>query len=211
MGPGGFHIFQGTVQRLPSEVHDYVFSDINIDQASKVHGCLNDEFSEIWWFYPSADSTENNRYVIWNYVENHWSIGNLERLAWVQAGVFRKPIAIDASGNLYQHESGWTADGLPLNGSRYAESGSVAIAAGDQVATVLQMTPDERSLGDTQVRFNTRFYPNGAETAYGPYTLSALTDMRFQAREISVKIEGVSDSDWRIGLPRFDVVAGGRR
>jgi hypothetical protein len=211
MGPGGFYIFQGTVQSLPSDVRDYVFSDINLDQASKTHAALNDKFNEIWWFYPSADSTEIDRYVIWNYVENHWSIGELSRLAWEASGVFRQPLAVDASGNLYQHETGWTADGAPLNGSRYAESGSVSLGVVDQVASLMQMIPDERSLGDTQVRFNTRFYPNGGETAYGPYTLSALTDLRFQAREISARIEGVSDSDWRIGLPRFDVVAGGRR
>ena len=211
MGPGGFYYFDGTVRSLPSDVHDYVYSDINNDQGAKIHAALLEEFSEIWWFYPSANSSEIDRYVIWNYQEGHWAIGELERTAWASAGVYRKPIAIDADASLYQHETGWTADGVALNGTRYAESGAVSIETGDQVATVRQMVPDERTSGQTRVSFKTRLFPNGAETVYGPYTLSELTDMRFQSRQVSVKIEGVADADWRIGLPRFDIVPGGRR
>jgi hypothetical protein len=66
-------------------------------------------------------------------------------------------------------------------------------------------------LGQTRCTFHCRFRPNGPETQFGPYTMAALTDMRFQARQIAVRVEGVADADWRIGLPRFDVVEGGRR
>jgi len=76
---------------------------------------------------------------------------------------------------------------------------------------VRQMLPDERTLGDTRVKFKGRFSPNGPESVHGPYPLSAYTDLRFQARQVSVRIEGVADADWRVGLPRFDVVPGGKR
>jgi hypothetical protein len=211
MGPGGFYYYDGTVRSLPSDVQDYVFSDINLDQGAKIHAALLEEFNEVWWFYPSASSDEIDRYVIWNYQENHWAIGNLERTAWMSAGVYRKPLAMDASASLYQHETGWTADGSPLTVQRYAESGAISIETGDRVATVRQMVPDERTSGQTRVTFKTRFFPNGSELVYGPYTLSELTDMRFQSRQIAVKVEGAADADWRIGMPRFDLVPGGRR
>ena len=211
MGPSGFHLFDGTVRPLPSDVHDHVFSDINAAQGSKIVAARNDRFGEIWWFYPSANSLEVDRYVIWNYRESHWSMGTLPRTAWVPAGVFDAPIAATAGGQLLQHETGWTASGDPLTNQRWAESGAVSIGAGESTAVVRQMVPDERSLGQTRVRFKTRFFPSGPLVEYGPYPLSARTDLRFNARQVEVRIEGVADADWRIGLPRFDILEGGRR
>lgn len=211
MGQGGFFIYDGAVRDLPSDVYDYVFSDINKIQRSKIFGGLNNDFSEIWWFYASAASTEIDRYVIWNYAEHVWSVGELARTSWAPTGVFNTPLLMSVDGTLYEHESGWTNNGTAIGSDRYAESGALSIAEGDSVMSVLKMLPDERSAGDTRVRFKTRFAPNGSETLYGPYSLSAFTDMRFQARQVSLLVEGVEDDDWRIGLPRFDVVEGGRR
>ena len=93
MGQKGFFTFDGnTVRELPCEVHDYVFDDINVNQQSKIWGFSNTEFSEVWWFYPSSDSLEINRYVAIDLLENHWLIGNLSRTAGVSRGVFRTPI-----------------------------------------------------------------------------------------------------------------------
>ena len=211
MGPNGFHVFDGVVRPLPSDVHDYVYSDLNAAQASKITAGRNDEFGEIWWFYPSGASLENDRYVVWNYREGHWSIGDLSRTAWESAGVFEVPIAATPAGLLLQHETGWTANGTPLTTQRWAESGAVSIAEGEMTAVVRQMIPDERTLGQTRVKFKTQFYPSGPTIEYGPYSLSARTDLRFNSRQIEVRIEGVADDDWRIGLPRFDLIEGGRR
>ena len=211
MGPGGWHIYDGMVRDLPSEVYDYVYSDINLTQRSKIHAGINSDFNEIWWFYVSSDATEIDRYVIWNYVEQVWCAGELPRTSWAPIGVFTTPLLMGADGHLYEHETGWTADGTPIGSSRWAESGALSIAQGDQVMTVLRMLPDERTLGDTRVKFKTRFAPNASETVHGPYPMSAFVDMRFQARQVAVRVEGVADDDWRIGLPRFDVQPGGRR
>ena len=211
MGVGGFFIYDGVLRELPSEVYDYVYSDINLDQRSKFHAGLNSDFSEAWWFYCSAASNEIDRYVIWNYGEQNWSVGELPRTSWAPIGVFNKPLLVGVDGHLYEHETGWTANGTAIGAGRYIESGALSIAEGDRVMVVLKMLPDERTLGDTRVTFKTRFAPNDAETAFGPYPLSAFTDLRFQARQVSLRVEGVADDDWRIGLPRFDVVEGGRR
>ncbi len=67
MGAEEFYAYGGTVQRLPCSVRDYVFTDINDGQLEQVTAASNTAFSEVWWFYPSASSTENDRYVVYNY------------------------------------------------------------------------------------------------------------------------------------------------
>tara|TARA_A100001201_G_scaffold143000_1_gene142924 strand:+ start:3677 stop:5503 length:1827 start_codon:yes stop_codon:yes gene_type:complete len=93
MGQKGFFTFDGnSVKELPCEVHDYVFDDINVNQQSKIWALSNTEFSEVWWFYPSANSLEIDRYVAIDLLENHWLIGNLSRTGGVSRGVFRTSI-----------------------------------------------------------------------------------------------------------------------
>lgn len=93
MGQKGFFTFDGnTVREIPCEVHDYVFDDLNVNQQSKIWAFSNTEFSEVWWFYPSSNSLEIDRYVAFDLLENHWLIGNLSRTGGVPRGVFRTPI-----------------------------------------------------------------------------------------------------------------------
>ena len=93
MGQKGFFTFDGnSLKELPCEVHDYVFDDINVNQQSKIWALSNTEFSEVWWFYPSANSLEIDRYVAIDLLENHWLIGNLSRTGGVSRGVFRTSI-----------------------------------------------------------------------------------------------------------------------
>ena len=78
MGQRGFYMFDGnSVNELPCEVHDYVFSDMNTAQQSKIWAFNNGQFGEVWWFYCSGDSLEIDRYVAFDYKEQHWLIGSL--------------------------------------------------------------------------------------------------------------------------------------
>lgn len=211
MGAESFFTFDGAIKDIPCTVRDYVFGDINRQQISKVYAGINSKFSEIWWFYPSASSTENDRYVTYNYREAHWSIGTLTRTAWTSGGIFSNPLAASSNGYVYAHESGWTADGTALTTQRYAESGAVEIQQGEQVAVVRQMLPDERTQGQTRVVFKTRFTPEGSESSHGPYSMTPYTDVRFTGRQVAMRIEGNSDADWRVGIPRLEMTAGGKR
>ena len=81
------------LKNFPCEVHDYIYDDINVNQQSKIWAFSNTEFSEVWWFYPSANSLEIDRYVAYDLLENHWLIGNLSRTGGVSRGVFfRTPV-----------------------------------------------------------------------------------------------------------------------
>ena len=83
MGQGDFYVFDGySVNVLPNNtVKRYVFDNINEDQMYKCFAFANVQFSEIWWFYPANNSFECHNYVIYNYKEQHWSIGTMSRSA----------------------------------------------------------------------------------------------------------------------------------
>lgn len=209
MGVNSFYTYTGgSVQEVPCDVSDYVFNDINKAQVSKAFGVSNSMFGEIWWFYPSGGSTENDRYVVLNYVEGTWYIGELDRTAGSDRGAFRQPIWAKASDKkIYEHEIGLEYDDL----TPFAESGPFRIAAGDTVMSAVEMLPDEKTQGDVNATFKTRFYPNGTEREYGPFNMSNPTSLRFTGRQIRLRVEGQRYTDWRVGINRLDVIEGGRR
>ena len=208
MGKKGFYTFNGsTATEIACEVADYVFDDLNPSQVSKVYAVHNSQFGEIWWFYPSASANENDRYVTFDYKEGHWATGVIDRTAGVDQGIFVNPIWSDASGNLYNQETGYTHGSV----KPYAESGSISLGNGDTIMKVSKLIPDERTQGQVEVTFKTRFHPNDSETSHGAYTLSNPTDVRFTGRQVRVKIQGTANDNWRSGIMRIDAVPGGRR
>ena len=208
MGKRGFHIYSGgAVQDIPCEVSDYIFGDISGAQSSKVYGVSNQQFNEIWWFYPSGASNENDRYVVFNYAERHWSIGALSRTAGVDSGVFRNPIWIDASGVSHDHETGLAKNGADV----FAESGPISLGAGDNVMAATMLIPDEKTQGDVSATFKTRFHPNDTLRSYGPYSMANPTSVRFTGRQVQMRVDGARLADWRVGVMRLDAKPGGLR
>ena len=209
MGSRSFYTYSGgAVSEVNCEVADYVFSDINHSQISKVAAVSNANFGEIWWFYPSGNSNENNRYVTFNYNDNTWAIGVMARTSGVDAGVYRQPIIASAlNKKLYEHEIGFNYDG----GEPFAESGPISIGNGDNVMAVTQMIPDEKTQGDVDATFKTRFYPNDVERTYGPFNMANPVSLRFTGRQVRIRVEGVNADDWRVGINRLEVKQGGRR
>jgi hypothetical protein len=207
MGNGSFFAYAGgAVQEVPCEVVDYVFSDISSTRRSHIWAVSNAQHSEVWWFYPSSGATECNRYVSYNYLERHWSIGTLSRTTGVDRGVFVTPIWIDATGQAYNQETGTAYHGDSI----FAESGPISIGVGDNVAVCTMLIPDEKTQGQVTATFKTRFYPNDVERSYGPFTMANPTDVRFTGRQIRMRINGTA-TDWRVGVPRLDMKAGGLR
>ena len=207
MSKAGFWIYDGYVKPLPSDVSDYVFGNMNFNQASKVYAVHNSKFGEIWWYYPSSSSNENDSYVTFNYRENSWNIGILARTAGTDAGVFVNPLMVSSDGYIYEHEVGFSYDGASV----YAESGPVQLGNGDNIMSVRQVVPDEQTLGEAVVSFKTRNYPTGTQSTFGPYTAANPTDVRFAARQVNMKVTGAVLADWRVGIFRLDAVPSGKR
>ena len=208
MGQRGFYMFDGnSVNELPCEVHDYVFSDMNTAQQSKTWAFNNGQFGEVWWFYCSGDSLEIDRYVAFDYKEQHWLIGNLDRTSGVQRGVFKYPFMTTAASDLKEHEVGLNVDGERI----FAETGPISIGSGDKVMSVTQLIPDEQSQGDVDVSFKTRFHPNDVERTYGPYDPNNPTSVRFSGRQMRMLVEGDRLAHWKVGTMRVDAKPMGRR
>ena len=207
MSKAGFWIYDGYVKPLPSDVSDYVFDNLNFNQASKIYAVHNSKYGEIWWYYPSNGSTENDSYVTFNYRENHWSIGLLARTAGADSGVFANPLMVSTDGFVYEHEVGFAYD----SASVYAESGPVQLGNGDNIMSVRQVVPDEQTLGEAVVSFKTRNYPTGTQSTFGPYTAANPTSVRFSGRQVNMRVTGNTLADWRIGVMRLEAIPAGKR
>ncbi len=207
MGNGSFYAYSGgQVQEVPSDVVDYVFTNMNSSYRSHIWAVANAQNSEIWWHYPSSGAMECDSYVSFNYLERHWSIGSIDRTTGVDRGVFATPIWADATGQAYNHETGTAYGGADM----YAESGPISLGAGDNVAVCTMMIPDEKTQGEVTATFKTRFHPNDTEREYGPYSMANPTDVRFTGRQIRMRVDGTA-ADWRVGVMRLDMKPGGLR
>mgnify|MGYP003150475724 FL=1 len=224
----GFYFYNGSVNPLPSSVHYYVFNNINITQAYKVFGFLNKAFDEVGWFYPSSSSTEIDRYVIYNYVDNTWSIGQLTRHAWLDEGIEDYPRATgtDTSNYLYKQETGYDADGSPMD-NVYIESSSLDIEEGEQFSFVNRIIPDIKFTGSNSnaamnVVLKKRNWPaESLSTSSTTSITSSTTRINTRARGRQVVLRFESDDDntaglrqglgFRVGATRMDIKMNGRR
>ena len=150
MGTDKFYIYSGRVDTLPCTLRQYVFQDINLDQSTKFFGGSNTQFNEVVWFYCSRNATEVDRYVVYNYSENIWYYGQLERTAWMDSGSVDYPIAVD-NGWLYFHEDG-VDDGQPLGApplplEAYIQSADIDISDGENFMLLRRILPDVNFTG----------------------------------------------------------------
>jgi hypothetical protein len=206
-----FYAYNGVVQNIPCDIEDWVESEFNKVKQTEVYCGTLAEQSEVWWFFPANDG--ETKYAVWNYKQNIWYIGELDRTAWLDRGVWGHPVAVSSDGYLYLQENGNTDSGVTRAASIYAKAGYMEIGSGDNIMDVLQILPDEQTSGNVNVTIKTRFVPNGTEYTYGPYTVRSdgYTDTRAAGRQASITIQAVDDADWRVGTYRADVKASGAR
>jgi hypothetical protein len=56
MGADKFYMYSGRVETLPCSLRQYIFADINKDQAYQVFAGGNEGYNDVWWFYCSTNS-----------------------------------------------------------------------------------------------------------------------------------------------------------
>lgn len=210
MGGSGFYTYDGgTVREIACPVHSFIFPELDDEDTTHcIFAVHNPQFSEVWWFFPESGETTNNRYVIFNYRDGHWSIGSLSRTAGI-SGDGDNPVVLINNREAYQHEA---AGGSRGGASVYAETAPVMLADGERVMHVTEWIPDEKTQGDVAVTFKTRFHPNGTETSHGPYDPANPASVRFTGRQLRMRVaEDVADADWRFGIQRLRVKQGGLR
>jgi len=231
MGMEEFYVFTGQVQKLPCSVKSFVFNDINNFQREKIVAGVNSSFSEIWWFYPSKSSSDNDRYVVYNYQEQVWYYGTLDRTAWLDRGINNDPIAAGSNGFLYLHEVGYD-DGstAPVTAiDAFVESSQMSLGDGNSYVFMRRVLPDLTFDGSTATSpsanfiFQTRNFPGGnyLQSSTSAVTRSAIapveqfTDqvhLRLRGRSFALKIQSTgTGTSWRLGTPRVDIRPDGRQ
>ena len=231
MGQDKFYVYNGQVQTLPTTLRQYVYEDLNFNQVDQIVAGTNEGFTEIWWFYPSRTSNWNDRYVIYNHLENAWYYGSMVRTAWLDTALRGNPVATstleDAStGHLYEHETGVNDDTLPMDS--FIQSADFDLGDGEQFMLTRRILPDVNFTNSTAAapeitmtirpkRFSGSPYTNDAtdsqrviETSVDQYTGQVF--VRARGRQMAFKVS--SDDlgvQWQLGSVRLDVRQDGKR
>jgi len=221
----GFYVYRGAVQRLPCSVLDYVFSNLQFDQRFKIYATTNPDDSEVTWYYPvGSASADITNYVTYNYLEDNWSIGTLDRGAYIHAPTKEHPVAasndvVNVNSNyLYTHEFGHSADGEPLNA--FVASGGIGLGDGESFMAVRRVIPDFTFRGttaavDLSLEVRGKDFPLNTETVLATAQIDSTTGqyhLRARSREIIIKINtDGADYGWTLGDLRFDIRTDGKR
>lgn len=238
MGQDKFYAYTGRVETLPCTLRNHVFQNLNTGQADQIICGTNEQWNEVWWFYPTADSDYNNAYVVYNHLERIWYYGTIDRTAWLDTPLRPYPQAANTSiqlvdglpitgdGILYEQENGVDADGAPM--VSYIQSSDFDLDDGDNFILTNRIVPDIGFEGSTaaapevSLELRHRNFPGSAlqsETADNVKVIrTSVTNytpqvfVRARARQMALKIQSENlGVQWQLGSPRLDGRSDGRR
>ena len=232
MSDGQFFRYAGAVQEIPCSILNHVFDDINKVQYAQVYAAQNSNFSEVIWYYCSSSASQNDRYVIYNYLENSWYYGTMDRSTYQDNGVELNPLATEYFPNsnististingltvgrsiIYAQESGVDADGAALQA--FIQSGDGDIADGETFSFINKVIPDfQNQTGNAVLTLSVKDYPNDTATVGETLTVSNTTgflNTRIRGRQSNIKIENTAVGDnWRFGTLRVNIKQDGKR
>lgn len=241
MGVDKFYSYSGRVETLPCDLRQFVFTDentkVNQNQAQQVLCGTNEGFNEVWWFYPSGDSTVINTYVVYNYIERVWYYGFLGRTAWLDSGLVPNPIGATYSNNLVNHEVGVNDNTLatPQPIEAYISSAEFDIDDGYKVGFVWRVLPDVTFRGSTSsnpsVTMTLKPMQNSGSGYNDPESVGGIStapvvrtatipieaftgqiNTRVRGRQLVMEVRSTDlDVQWQLGSPRLDIRPDGRR
>jgi hypothetical protein len=237
MGVDKFYMYSGRVETLPCSLWQYIFEDVNRDQAFQVFCGGNESYNEVWWFYCSNGSNAINKYVIYNYLERTWAYGTMARTAWLDSGIRQYPMAADYNSRMLFHESAVddVSGTTPVPINAYIQSSDFDIGDGHNFGFVWRILPDINFNGsnvnnpyvtmrvkprqNSGAPYGTADNPeviSGDNFSTAPvYNVQEFTGQvytRLRGRQLAFRIE--SDSlgvAWQLGSPRIDIRNDGRR
>jgi hypothetical protein len=234
MGQDKFYAYTGRVETLPCTLRNHVFSNINFDQSDQIVCGTNEQWNEVWWFYPTADSDYNNAYVIYNHLEQIWYYGSIDRTAWLDTPLRHFPQAantpivngVAGSGYVYSHEDGLNDDAIAMDS--YIQSSPFDIGDGDNFMLIRRIIPDvgfdtsTATSPEATLTVIPRNFPGGSaqsdaadsqrviQTTANQYTDQVF--MRARARQMAFKIRSTAlGVQWQLGAPRLDARQDGSR
>ena len=241
MGVDKFYKYDGRIQTLRCDLRQYIYNDINLDQADQFFASTNEGFNEVWFFYCSSGSTAIDRYVVYNYAEDIWFYGTMARSAWLDSGLRNYPMAATYINNVVYHEYGIDDNSTPVTTAINAviETAEFDIDDGDHFGFVWRILPDITF--STSVPSPTGVAPqvtmtlipmqnsgsgynvpqSVGSTSYATIQRIATAPIeeftgqvyvRVRGRQMILKIESNQiGTQWQLGSPRIDIKQDGRR
>lgn len=236
MGVDKFYKYDGRVQTMRCDLRRSIFSNFDPARGDEVVCGTNEAFNEVWWFYPVIGQTDVNNYAVYNYGEDTWYPGTLNRTAWLDSALRGVPLGA-WQDRIVQHETGFddAATATPAPIASYIESADVDISDGEQAAFVWRLLPDVTFEGSTagapriDMTLRPRAAPGsgyrappsvgGTDTAAvvrsATVPVEAFTEqvnIRVRGRQISIRIDSTDlGVAWQLGTPRVDMRTDGRR
>ena len=230
MGTDKFYYYSGRVDTLPCTLRNHVFENLNFNQMDQIVSGTNEQWNEVWWAYPTANSQTNDAYVIYNHFDKIWYYGSINRTAWNDSPLRPYPQAVggaDGSQYIYNHELGVDDDLLPMES--YIQSSDFDIVDGEQFLLIKRIIPDIEFSGSNTITNPTpsvlltmkpRNFPGSAyatspaknviETSVDVYTNQVF--LRARARQMGFKINSSDIGvQWQLGSPRLDGRPDGKR
>ena len=239
MGTDKFYSYDGRVNTLSCDLRKYIYQDINLTQNQQCFASTNEGFNEVWFFYCSANSTSIDRYVVYNYLENTWYYGTMNRTAWLDSGLRDYPIAANpltaTTGNILNQEYGNddNATGTPVAIEAYISSSEFDIGDGHNFGFIWRMLPDLTFSGSdasptpqltmtlygmtnsgsgtgTPVAANVNKLTGAQYTITEGFTGQVYT--RVRGRQMILKVgSNQLGTAWQLGATRIDIRPDGRR
>jgi hypothetical protein len=184
---------------------------VNFYQKEKIYAAINKEFNEIWFFYPRFDERECNHYIKYNFAEQVWDFGSMNRTVWTDRGIFNRPYAVDTAGTLFLHEIGYDDDARPINA--FITTAYFDIADGEQLMYTDRIIPDiTLPTGSTiQVSILTKKYPHPLADIItkGPYVYgdeSRQINFRARGRQMALEFRSTA-TNGAFSLGKFRISA----
>lgn len=116
IGVDRFMYFDSAVRELPNDMNqNYFFDNLNYTQRQKIWATKVPRFGEVIWFYPSGDSTECDKAIVFNVRLKTWYDFSCSRSAGYYSQIRHYPMWVgstpEPSGKYgaYQHEFGKNA------------------------------------------------------------------------------------------------------
>lgn len=237
MGVDKFYKYDGRTQTLRCDLRQYIFDDINTGQYEQICSGTNEGFNEVWWFYCSANSMENDKYVIYNYADDIWYYGTMARTAWLDSGFYKGPIAATYDNNIVVHETGndcqRTATNEPI--VAYITTAEFDLDDGHNFSFVWRVLPDITFRGSNaeSPQVTMYLYPlkNSGSGYTNPASVGGVNNAqvtrtavlpveeftgqiftRVRGRQLAMKVESTGlGVTWQLGSPRLDLRPDGRR
>lgn len=237
MGVDKFYKYDGRVQTMRCDLRQYIFQDLNKQQTAQIFAGTNEGFNEVWWFYCSNNSIVIDKYVVYNYLEDIWYYGTMNRTAWLDTNILNYPLAATYNNTLVYHESGLddntNGNVNPINA--YITSSEFDIEDGHHFGFVWRIVPDITFRGSTSDSpqatmtllplkssgsgYNTP--PSVGGTDSGAVTRTAVVPVeaftqyvyiRIRGRQMAFKVESNQlGTTWQLGAPRIDISPDGMR